>query len=62
MDTTGIIIFIISTILYFATRKKETLQGWMKLSLIGIGVGLGLIIGALWAYSAVMIAFGSFGS
>lgn len=60
MDITGIAIITISAILYFATRKKETLQGWMKASLIGVGIGLGIIIGAIWAYYSALAAFGRF--
>lgn len=42
MDGWGIVIFAISLILYFATKKKPVF-------LFIAGVGLGILIGAIWA-------------
>ncbi len=50
MDTVGIIIMAISVVLYFAIKKKP-------IFLFTGGVGLGILIGALWAYWIVLRAF-----
>jgi hypothetical protein len=50
MDGWGIGIFVVGLILYFVSKKKPFF-------LFVSGVGAGIFIGALWAYSMVMSAF-----
>jgi hypothetical protein len=51
MDTWGLIIIGVCAILYFITRKRS--PGWAQFFLLGSGIGIGIVIGALWAYSIV---------
>lgn len=51
MDTFGIVLIIVFGILYFVTRKKPELKGWNQVSLLGAGVGLGIVIGAIWSFA-----------
>jgi hypothetical protein len=50
MDGVGIAIFVIGLILYFVTKKKA-------IFLFISGVGLGIIIAAIWAYEMLMGIF-----
>ena len=47
MDGVGIAIFVIGLILYFVTKKKV-------IFLFISGIGLGILVGAIWAYYLVM--------
>lgn len=60
MDTAGFVIFLGSTALYFLLRKYPELQTWIKASLIGIGIGIGLIIGAIYTQIIITRAYNSF--
>jgi len=51
MDTTGIIVFVASAILYFALRKKSGKTA--AFFLFTSGIGAGLLIGAFWAITVV---------
>lgn len=51
MDTWGIIIFVVFTILYFLTRRKY------GCFLLLAGIGAGIIIGAIWAEMIVINTF-----
>ncbi len=63
MDLTGLIIIAIFAALYFATReKKEQLKYWPEISLVGIGVGMGLVIGAIWSYLIIANLAASYGA
>ena len=43
MDTWGILIFVVSIVLYFAFKRNP-------IFILTSGIGLGIIIGAVWAY------------
>ena len=52
MDKWGILIFCIAgTIAYFVSNKYP---GLARLLLFVSGVGLGIVIGAIWSYAIVM--------
>jgi MFS-type transporter involved in bile tolerance (Atg22 family) len=57
MDTAGLIVIVIFAIGYLATYKKEEQKTLAKICLFGAGVGVGLLIGAIWAYSIVVNTF-----
>lgn len=46
MDAWGIGIFVVSTLLYFITKKKG-------IFLLTAGIGIGIVIGAIWAMAIV---------
>lgn len=50
MDGWGIAIFVIGLILYMVTKKKV-------IFLFVSGVGLGILIGAIWAYQLMRSIF-----
>jgi hypothetical protein len=50
MDLWGLIIIVVSAILYFASKKKP-------IFLLTTGIGIGLVIGAVWAAMLVRDAF-----
>ena len=50
MDGWGIGIFVVGLVLYFVTKKKV-------IFLFISGVGLGILIGAIWAYGLVLSNF-----
>jgi hypothetical protein len=55
VDTWGFVIIGVSVILYFLTRKNhQKLAQWFLLT---FGIGIGLVIGAVWAFSIVQSAF-----
>lgn len=55
MDMWGIGIAGISILLYFVSNKKNVF-------LLTTGVGVGILIGAIWAAALVNSAFAGFGS
>ena len=50
MDGWGIVVFIAGLILYFVSKKKP-------IFLLISGIGLGILIGAVWAYNIVVGLF-----
>jgi len=57
MDTWGYFAIVLFGIVFFATRKKPEWDGWHKLSILGMGLGVGILIGVYGAYSIVMSMF-----
>ncbi len=55
MDTYGILAFVVFAILWLVLHKKvsKRAQDWTKVSLFGMGVGVGLTAGAIWAAAIV---------
>ena len=54
MDIWGIGILVVSLILYFVTQKKYTIF------LFTAGIGMGLIIAAIWVFFMIDRVFGNF--
>ena len=48
MDTYGFLLIGAGLVIYFITKKKR--PGWEKFSLWLLGVGIGIVIGALGSY------------
>ena len=53
MDTWGIGILIFGIAVFFFTFKREDLKWWSRFGAFVAGLGAGIIIAALWAYSVV---------
>jgi lipid-A-disaccharide synthase-like uncharacterized protein len=53
MDTWGLIIAGVSIILYFASKKKP-------IFILTTGIGIGIVIAAVWSYYTIMHALDSF--
>lgn len=53
MDTWGFIAIVVFGVIFFATRKNPESTGLHKFSILGIGVGLGIVIGAIGSYLIV---------
>jgi Na+/melibiose symporter-like transporter len=56
MDTWGIIIVLVSGVLYFVYRKRN--ESTARFALFCAGIGTGLVIGAVWAMMIVGQALG----
>lgn len=55
MDTWGFLIIIIGAAIYLLSRKGS--QNMKEFGILVFGVGLGLVIGAIWAASIISSAF-----
>lgn len=53
MDTYGFIALAVGFVIWLSTRKQER-QGWAKFGLFVMGVGVGILIGAVGAYLLTM--------
>ena len=56
MDIWGIAIFVVCGVIYLAARKQS--KGWSELMIFGMGIGVGLIIGAIYALQVINSIFG----
>lgn len=56
MDTFGLAVAGVSVVLYFLTRKGKGAPFFI----LTTGIGLGILIGAIWAYMLVDTAFSAF--
>lgn len=55
MDTYGFVAFFIFAVLWLVLHKRpgKQAQDWTRVSLFGMGVGVGLTAGAIWAAAIV---------
>lgn len=51
MDTWGFLLIILGAIIYLVAKKKS--RGWADAGILFFGIGLGIVIGAIWAYAIV---------
>lgn len=55
MDTYGFAAIIAGGVIYFIAKRKS--PAWMQFGILVFGVGLGLVIGALWAVAIINRTF-----